>query len=106
MAGEFWSEFRSVAKRRGIAGLYTGFVPAMVRAFPANAALFLGYEKTRQNLDRQGGSVRSSPPSFGLMWCSPPSQAFLRRSSSRMLRKRSERKNTSFALLAAIQFVP
>ena len=32
--------------------LYRGFGPALGRAFPAHAACFLGYEKTKQILDR------------------------------------------------------
>jgi len=32
--------------------LYRGFGPALGRAFPAHAACFLGYEKTKQVLDR------------------------------------------------------
>lgn len=31
-------------KTRGVKGFYRGFLPAMFRAFPANAACFLGYE--------------------------------------------------------------
>ncbi|KZT30706.1 hypothetical protein NEOLEDRAFT_1052891 [Neolentinus lepideus HHB14362 ss-1] len=35
----------------GVAALWKGFVPAMARAFPANAATFLGVEYSRQLLD-------------------------------------------------------
>jgi hypothetical protein len=32
---------------RGVGGLFSGMNVAIVRAFPANAALFLGYELSR-----------------------------------------------------------
>jgi len=38
------SVFVEVVKNEGITSLYRGFIPVMIRAFPANAALFLGYE--------------------------------------------------------------
>jgi len=36
--------FRQLLKEEGIAALYKGTAPVMIRAFPANAACFLGYE--------------------------------------------------------------
>jgi len=36
--------FVDVMKTEGIRGMYRGFVPVMLRAFPANACCFLGYE--------------------------------------------------------------
>jgi len=50
--GKYPSGIRSVAAEifnehgllKGIAVLYRGTAPVMVRAFPANAACFLGYE--------------------------------------------------------------
>ena len=35
-------------KKQGIRGLYNGIEVAVIRAFPANAALFLGYEITKK----------------------------------------------------------
>jgi len=38
-------------KEEGITGIYKGLGPAMVRAFPANAACFMGMEVSRKYLD-------------------------------------------------------
>jgi solute carrier family 25 carnitine/acylcarnitine transporter 20/29 len=38
--------FRELIRTEGIGSLYKGIVPVMLRAFPANAACFLGYELT------------------------------------------------------------
>ncbi|GFN77437.1 mitochondrial carnitine/acylcarnitine carrier protein [Plakobranchus ocellatus] len=35
---------RQIVKEEGVMSLYKGFTPIMLRAFPANAACFLGYE--------------------------------------------------------------
>lgn len=40
-----------LVKTRGVRGLYRGFSVVLLRAFPANAALFLGYETSRAFLD-------------------------------------------------------
>jgi hypothetical protein len=40
-----------VIKTRGFTALYSGLGVAILRAFPANAALFLGYELVRKLLD-------------------------------------------------------
>ena len=42
---------KNVAER-GIAGLYRGAGPALARAFPANAACFLGMEQSKRWLER------------------------------------------------------
>jgi len=42
---------RKTIARDGIAALWKGFGPAMARAFPANAATFLGVEASRKALD-------------------------------------------------------
>lgn len=39
-------------KKEGLRALYKGTTPIFVRAFPANAAFFLGYEITMKTLDR------------------------------------------------------
>jgi len=41
-----WSVFKATVREGGILALYRGFVPIMLRAFPANAACFLGLEVT------------------------------------------------------------
>jgi len=38
------SVFKELVAKEGFTSLYRGFVPVMIRAFPANAACFLGYE--------------------------------------------------------------
>lgn len=35
---------RKIYKTSGVKGFFKGFTPTMIRAFPANAATFLGYE--------------------------------------------------------------
>lgn len=49
--GSFTPEFIRIAKERGISGLYSGLGPTLVRAFPANAALFLGVEMSKRAFD-------------------------------------------------------
>lgn len=41
--------YREIVKTRGIRGLFVGIEVAIVRAFPANAALFLAYELSRES---------------------------------------------------------
>ena len=41
-------------KTEGPSALFRGFVPVMVRAFPANAACFVGYESAIRVLDWMG----------------------------------------------------
>lgn len=43
--------FRHLMKEEGILAMYKGVTPVMLRAFPANAACFLGYEVTVKILD-------------------------------------------------------
>ncbi|XP_040859135.1 mitochondrial ornithine transporter 2-like [Ochotona curzoniae] len=43
----------SVVKNEGIAALYSGLKPTMVRAIPANGALFLAYEYSRKMMMSQ-----------------------------------------------------
>merc|ERR1719343_652994 len=42
--------YKSVVKEEGYGALFTGFRPAMIRAFPANAACFLGMEVAKKLL--------------------------------------------------------
>lgn len=39
---------RNIIKAQGVRGLFNGMEVAIIRAFPANAALFVGYELSRQ----------------------------------------------------------
>ena len=41
----FFSTFRDIYRTSGIRGLYRGLTPTLMRAMPANAAVFLVYEK-------------------------------------------------------------
>jgi solute carrier family 25 (mitochondrial ornithine transporter) member 2/15 len=50
--GSYFPELVKIAKQRGIGGLYAGLGPTLVRAFPANAALFLGVESGKKVFDR------------------------------------------------------
>ena len=42
----------SIYKAKGVGGFFVGSGIAMLRAFPANAALFLGYEYSKKLLSR------------------------------------------------------
>ena len=44
--------FRRIVKEKGYRGLFAGIEVAIIRAWPANAALFLGYEYTKKLLDK------------------------------------------------------
>jgi solute carrier family 25 (mitochondrial carnitine/acylcarnitine transporter), member 20/29 len=44
--------YTELLKQDGILGLYKGFTPVILRAFPANAACFLGYEVAMSFLNR------------------------------------------------------
>lgn len=43
--------FREILQKEGIAGFYQGYMAVFLRAFPANAACFLGYELTMKLLN-------------------------------------------------------
>ncbi|XP_032812579.1 mitochondrial ornithine transporter 1 [Petromyzon marinus] len=49
----FLAATASIIRTDGIMALYSGFTPTIIRAFPANAALFLAYELTRSSLMRR-----------------------------------------------------
>jgi hypothetical protein len=49
--GSYIPELIRIARQRGIGGLYSGLGPTLVRAFPANAALFLGVEMGKKFFD-------------------------------------------------------
>jgi solute carrier family 25 (mitochondrial ornithine transporter) member 2/15 len=40
-----------IVRERGFFALYSGLLPTLVRAFPANAALFLGVEMGKRAFD-------------------------------------------------------
>jgi solute carrier family 25 carnitine/acylcarnitine transporter 20/29 len=48
------SVLKELLAKEGASALYRGFVPIMLRAFPANAACFLGYETTIKLLNLLG----------------------------------------------------
>ena len=43
---------KQTISKRGIQGLYVGIEAALLRAFPANGALFLGYELSKEMLTK------------------------------------------------------
>ncbi|CAG02894.1 unnamed protein product, partial [Tetraodon nigroviridis] len=56
MAGKqagFFKTFTTIARTEGVRALYSGLTPTMVRTFPANGALFLGYEVSRKLMMKQ-----------------------------------------------------
>jgi hypothetical protein len=42
---------REIVRTQGIKGVFAGTSVAIIRAFPANAALFLGYEFAKKLFD-------------------------------------------------------
>ena len=52
IVGSYYPELFRIARERGIAGLYGGLGPTLIRAFPANAALFLGVEMGKKLFDK------------------------------------------------------
>ena len=44
--------FVELIRTEGVGALYRGLVPALLRAFPANAACFFGMEISRKGLDK------------------------------------------------------
>jgi len=51
IVGSYFPEMVRIARDRGIRGLYSGLGPTLIRAFPANAALFLGVEMGKRFFD-------------------------------------------------------
>ena len=52
VVGSYAPAVMKVARERGIAGFYGGLGPTLIRAFPANAALFLGVETGKKFFDQ------------------------------------------------------
>ena len=44
--------FRHLMREEGIRGMYKGAVPVLLRAFPANACCFMGYEVAMYGLNK------------------------------------------------------
>jgi solute carrier family 25 (mitochondrial carnitine/acylcarnitine transporter), member 20/29 len=51
IVGSYFPELIKIRRERGIKGLYAGLGPTLIRAFPANAALFLGVESSKKLFD-------------------------------------------------------
>ncbi len=51
VVGSYFPQMVKIARERGIGGFYSGLGPTLVRAFPANAALFLGVETGKKFFD-------------------------------------------------------
>ncbi|XP_041918664.1 solute carrier family 25 member 15a isoform X2 [Alosa sapidissima] len=49
----FLKTFIGIVRNEGVAPLYSGLTPTMIRTFPANGALFLAYELSRKALMRK-----------------------------------------------------
>lgn len=49
----FFKTLLTIARTEGVRALYSGLTPTMVRTFPANGALFLGYEASRKLMMKQ-----------------------------------------------------
>ena len=52
VVGSYFPELFRIARERGPLALYTGLIPTIARAFPANAALFLGVEMAKKAFDK------------------------------------------------------
>mmetsp|Transcript_38145 Transcript_38145/g.114037 ORF Transcript_38145/g.114037 Transcript_38145/m.114037 type:complete len:82 (-) Transcript_38145:300-545(-) len=52
VVGSYFPELIKIGRERGITGLYSGLGPTLLRAFPANAALFLGVETGKKFFDQ------------------------------------------------------
>lgn len=52
VVGSYFPEMARIIRKRGFLGLYDGLGPVLMRAFPANAALFLGVEMGKRCFDQ------------------------------------------------------
>ncbi|KAF3693227.1 Mitochondrial ornithine transporter 1 Solute carrier family 25 member 15 [Channa argus] len=52
----FMNTFRGILRNEGFFALYSGLTPTMIRTFPANGALFLAYEFSRNFMMERAGS--------------------------------------------------
>lgn len=51
VVGSYFPEMARIVRERGVLALFNGLGPTLVRAFPANAALFLGVETGKKMFD-------------------------------------------------------
>ncbi|XP_033833397.2 mitochondrial ornithine transporter 1-like [Periophthalmus magnuspinnatus] len=52
----FMKTFRAIIRQEGVAVMYSGLAPTLIRTFPANGALFLAYDSSRKfMMDHVGG---------------------------------------------------
>ncbi|XP_030648908.1 solute carrier family 25 member 15b [Chanos chanos] len=49
----FFKTLLTISRTEGVRALYSGLTPTMIRTFPANGALFLGYEASRKIMMEQ-----------------------------------------------------
>lgn len=49
----FFRTMTNIVRTEGVKALYSGLTPTMIRTFPANGALFLGYEASRKIMMKQ-----------------------------------------------------
>ncbi|XP_014051351.1 solute carrier family 25 member 15b [Salmo salar] len=49
----FFKTMMAIMRTEGVRALYSGLTPTMIRTFPANGALFLGYEASRKFMMKQ-----------------------------------------------------
>ncbi|XP_076025043.1 solute carrier family 25 member 15b [Genypterus blacodes] len=49
----FYKTLMTISRTEGVRALYSGLTPTMIRTFPANGALFLGYEMSRKIMMKQ-----------------------------------------------------
>ncbi|KAF7657661.1 hypothetical protein LDENG_00024070 [Lucifuga dentata] len=49
----FFKIFMTITRTEGVRALYSGLTPTMIRTFPANGALLLGYEASRKLMMKQ-----------------------------------------------------
>ncbi|CAB1315840.1 unnamed protein product [Coregonus sp. 'balchen'] len=49
----FFKTMMTIVRMEGVRALYSGLTPTMIRTFPANGALFLGYEASRKFMMKQ-----------------------------------------------------
>ncbi|CAL8399195.1 unnamed protein product [Boreogadus saida] len=56
----FTAMFLQIVRSEGVGALYRGLTPTVLRAFPANGALFLAYEWTKRALGEAASTTRNS----------------------------------------------
>ncbi|CAL9683818.1 unnamed protein product [Knipowitschia caucasica] len=65
----FMKTFRAIVQKEGVAVLYSGLTPTLIRTFPANGALFFAYESSRKfMMDQVGVALFLRSFSTSLLW--------------------------------------